>query len=253
VVKQDKVIYSFLVHNDRRIGLDNDLCQFLLNEVNYDDKNLDAYSRKEKLQQQKDLQVGSGRPRRKITRLSIDLSGTQKLKKTRSESYKRFRLTPKHGLIAEVTLGNEADEAIVYPDLPQNSGALHAFLYRYNDDNSQLSSVALPINNNDWTCSGLRKRLRAIPLTIPTPVIINTYESKRFDIKLFEITTDNEQENMNYTGRYRLEIQMGFYLKRSNMNYLGEQTVTFEIEYDNGTDNDENVDADQMESPTLKE
>jgi len=72
VVKQDKVIYSFLVHNDRRIGLDNDLCQFLLNKVNYDDTNLDAYSRKEKLQQQEHLQAGSKRPRQKITRLSIN-------------------------------------------------------------------------------------------------------------------------------------------------------------------------------------
>ncbi len=112
------------------------------------------------------------------------------------------------------------------------------------DLGSHLSSVALPINNNDWTCSGLRKRLRAIPLTIPNPVITNTNESKRFDIKLFEITTDNEQENMNYTGRYRLEIQMGFYLKRSNIRYVREQHVTFEIEYDNGTNNDENLYAD---------
>ncbi len=60
------------MHNDGRIGLDNDLCQFLLNKLNYDDTNLDAYSRKEKLQQQEDLQAGSGRPRRKITRLSIN-------------------------------------------------------------------------------------------------------------------------------------------------------------------------------------
>jgi len=60
-------------------------------------------------------------------------------------------------------------------------------------------------------------------LTIPSPVIINTNESKRFDIKLFEITTDNEQENMTYTDCYRLEIQMGFYLKRRNIRYFGEQ------------------------------
>ncbi len=44
---------------------------------------LDAYSRKEKLQQQEDLPAGSGRSRRKITRLSINLNGTQKSKKNK--------------------------------------------------------------------------------------------------------------------------------------------------------------------------
>jgi hypothetical protein len=250
VIKIDKSIYSFITNNSDKIDLEDDLCAFLLDKVNYDDENSDAYSRKEKQLLQSGVSIK--RSRKKIERLCLDLNGTQKLKKTRSEPYKTYRLTPIHPIFAEITLENGTDDDIIYPDLPQNCGGLHPYLYKYNEDDGEMFSVDLPINENDWTCSGLRERRRATPYVLPDYVIIKPNESRTFTIDLLEITTDNEEENMKTTGHYYLEIEIGYNTNHAHDFYVGERTIEFNVEYDNGKNNDENTDAEQQEMPVLK-
>ena len=114
------------------------------------------------------------------------------MKKTKSEPYNTYRLTPIHPIFAEITLENDPNVDIIYDDLPQNCGGLRAYLYKYHEDDGEMFSVDLPINENDWTCSGLRERCRAIPYILPDPVFIKPNESKTFTMKLMEITTNNE-------------------------------------------------------------
>ncbi|CAF3471379.1 unnamed protein product [Rotaria sp. Silwood1] len=251
VVKINKTIYSFITNNGEKIDLEDDLCAFLLDKVNYDDENSNAYSRKEKQQLQSGVSIK--RSRKKIERLYLDLNGTQKSKKTRSEPYQTYRLTPIHPIFAEITLENDTNDDIIYPDLPQNCGALRAYLYKYLEDDGEMFSVDLPINDYDWTCSGLRERCRATPYLLPDYVIIKPNESKTFTIKLMEITTDNEEENMKITGHYYLEIEIGYNTNDADDLYVGERTIEFNIEYDNGMNNDENIDAEQQEMPVLKQ
>jgi len=251
MIKTNKTIYSFMPNNGGKIKLEDDLCVFLLDKVNYDDENSDAYSRKEKQQLQSGVSIK--RSRKKIERLYLDLNGVQKLKKTKSEPYKTYRLTPIHPIFAEITLENDTNHDIIYPDLPQNCGGLRAYLYKYHEDDGEMFSVDLPINENDWTCSGLRQRYRATPYVLPDYVIIKPNESKTFTIKLMEITTDNEEENMKITGHYYLEIEIGYYTTNPHGLYDGERTIEFNVEYDNGKNNDENTDAEQQEMPILKQ
>ncbi|CAF5028646.1 unnamed protein product, partial [Rotaria sp. Silwood1] len=245
VIKINKTIYSFITNNGEKIDLEDDLCAVLLDKVNYDDENSNAYSRKEKQQLQSGVSIK--RSRKKIERLYLDLNGTQKSKKTRSEPYQTYRLTPIHPIFAEITLENDTNDDIIYPDLPQNCGALRAYLYKYLEDDGEMFSVDLPINDYDWTCSGLRERCRATPYLLPDYVIIKPNESKTFTIKLMEITTDNEEENMKITGHYYLEIEIGYNTNDADDLYVGERTIEFNIEYDNGMNNDENIDAEQQE------
>jgi hypothetical protein len=64
LIKIHKIIYSFVMNNGEKVDLEDDLCAFLLNKVNYDDENSNTYSRKEKQQ----LQSGASiiRSRKKI-------------------------------------------------------------------------------------------------------------------------------------------------------------------------------------------
>jgi hypothetical protein len=254
IIKQDKNIYSFRPKGQATIKLDEDLCLFLLDKENYNNENINVYSRKEKQQQQQQLPSESSakRPRRKIQHLYINLCGTEKIKKTKTESNKRYRLTPNNPLFAEITLVNDATGPIIYSDLPQNCGGLHSYLYKYNEDDGEMFTVDLPVNENDWTCSALRQRFRAIPFIIPDNVIINPHESKTFTIKLMEITTDNEEENLK-TGHYYLEIVMGYYIEETDSHYADERTIEFDVEYDNGKNNDENINDSQDDMPILKD
>jgi hypothetical protein len=209
VIKTNKSIYSFLPKGQAKINLEEELCLFLLNTQNYDDGEISAYSRKEKQDQQQLQSKFPSTRTRKIEYLYINLSGTRKMKKTKSELNARYRLTPNHPLFVEVTLINDASDSIIYPDLPQNCGALRFYLYKYNEDDGEMFIVDLPINENDWTCAALRKRFRATPFIIPDNVVIKPNESKTFKIKLMEITTDNEEENQK-TGHYYLEVVMSY-------------------------------------------
>jgi hypothetical protein len=117
-----------------------------------------------------------------------------------------------------------------------------------------MFSDDLPINENDWTCSDLRDLCRAIPYVLPGDVIIKPNELKTFTIKLLEIITDNEEENMKITGHYYLEIEIeiGYDTNHAHDFYVGERTIESNVEYDNGKNNDENTDAEQQEMPVLK-
>ena len=116
-----------------------------------------------------------------------------------------------------------------------------------------MFTVDLPINENDWACSGLPERCRRIPYLLPDYVFIEPNESKTFTIKLMEITTDNEKENMKVTGHYYLEIEIGYNTNHADDLYAGERTIEFNVEYDNGKNNNENMDAGQQEIPVLKQ
>jgi hypothetical protein len=109
----------------------DDLCTFLLDKINYDDENSNTYSRKEKQQLQSDVCIK--RVKKKIEHLYLDLNGTQKLKKTKSEPYKTYRLTPIHPIVVDITLENDTNDDIIYPDMPQNCGALRLYLYKYTE------------------------------------------------------------------------------------------------------------------------
>ena len=251
VIKVNKTTYSFITNNDGKINLEDDLCAFLLDKGNYDDENSNVYSRKEKQQLQSGVSIK--RSRKKIERLYLDLNGTKKLKKTKSELYCTYRLTPIHPIFAEITLENNTNDNIIYPDFPQNCGALRAYLYKYDEDDGEMFTVDLPINENDWACSSLPERCRLIPYVLPDSVIIKPNESKTFTIKLMEITTDNEKENMKITGHYYLKIAIGYNTNHPDDLYAGERTIEFNVEYDNGKNNNENMDSGQQEIPVLKQ
>ncbi len=90
VIKVDKNTYSFLPNGRSKIDLNNDLCLFLLNTVNYDDENYDAYSRMEKEkehQQQSASRYPVKRLRKQIEQFFINLHDARKTKKTKSESW----------------------------------------------------------------------------------------------------------------------------------------------------------------------
>jgi hypothetical protein len=93
-----------------------------------------------------------------------------------------------------------------------------------------MFSDDLPINENNWTCSGLRDLCRAIPYVLLGDVIIKPNESKTFTIDLLEITTDNEEENMKITGHYCLEIETGYNTNHAHDFYVGERTIEFNME-----------------------
>lgn len=116
-----------------------------------------------------------------------------------------------------------------------------------------MFTVDLPVNENDWTCRGLRECFRRIPSILPENVIIKPNESKDFKVKLMEITTENEEENNKMNGHYYLKITMGFYIKETDTHYSGGKAMEFDVEYDTGIHGDENIDATEDERPILKQ
>lgn len=113
--------------------------------------------------------------------------------------------------------------------------------------------IDLPFNENDWTCSCSREYFRRIPSILSENIIIKPNGSKGFEIKLMEITTENEGENNKITGHYYLKIAMGFYIKQTDTHYSGEKAMEFDVDYDNGIHADENIDATEDETSILKQ
>lgn len=130
IVKMDKSTYSFLPNGLSRINLGEDICLILLDTNNYDDENHDAYSRKEKENNKHKHNFLLKKTRKNIERLNITIGGAQKIQKTKTEAWPRFRLTANDPLFAEITLINDSTGGIIYSDFPQNCASLRTYLYK---------------------------------------------------------------------------------------------------------------------------
>ena len=86
-----------------------------------------------------------------------------------------------------------------------------------------MFTIDLPLNENNWTCTGSRECFRRTPSILPENIIIKPNESKDFEVKLMEITTENEEANNKINGHYYFKIAMGFYIKKTDTHYSGEK------------------------------
>ena len=106
-----------------------------------------------------------------------------------------------------------------------------------------MFTIDLPLNENNWTCTGSTECFRRTPSILPENIIIKPNESKDFEVKLMEITTENKEANNKINGHYYFKIAMGFYIKKTDTHYSGEKAMEFDVDYDNEIHGDENIDA----------
>ena len=86
-----------------------------------------------------------------------------------------------------------------------------------------MFTIDLPLNENNWTCTGSTECFRRTPSILPENIIIKPNESKDFEVKLMEITTENKEANNKINGHYYFKIAMGFYIKKTDTHYSGEK------------------------------
>lgn len=90
-----------------------------------------------------------------------------------------------------------------------------------------------------------------IPPVIPENVFIKPNESKTFVIKVMEIDTNQIALNQ-FAGHYYLEVIIGYYIQQTDTHYLGETKTEFDVECDDGENDDENLDSTEDETSILK-